>query len=216
MKKCCSIEGCNKPHKAKGLCAQHYNHELYKKKTGKENTREKHNRYKIVDNVAYLELVDCKDKTVAITKIDLDDLDKVIQSRWRLNHNKHYVVGNKSKNSKKHIYLHRFIMNVDDNLEIDHIDGNGLNNCKQNLRICTSQQNKFNKRFRNDNNTVGVTYCTNINKWRARISLNQKSNNLIDKSKFFSSKEEALKQRIAWEKKYFKEFSIHNTNGSKI
>lgn len=43
--------------------------------------------------------------------------------------------------SPTRVYMHRVIMDCPDDMEVDHIDGNGLNNCKFNLRVCAHQQN---------------------------------------------------------------------------
>ena len=43
--------------------------------------------------------------------------------------------------------MHRIIMNCPDGKFIDHKDGNGLNNQKENLRICTKQQNSGNSKI---------------------------------------------------------------------
>ncbi len=46
--------------------------------------------------------------------------------------------------SKPGISIHRLIMNTPSGLFTDHIDGNGLNNQRANLRICTQSQNQMN------------------------------------------------------------------------
>ena len=56
---------------------------------------------------------------------------------------------------EKPIQLHRFLMNVSDaGLEVDHIDGDGLNCQDENLRVCTHTENMHNF-SRPRNNTTG-------------------------------------------------------------
>jgi hypothetical protein len=45
---------------------------------------------------------------------------------------------------KKTIFMHSLIMNPPAGLMVDHIDGDGLNNCRPNLRIATNAQNNRN------------------------------------------------------------------------
>lgn len=74
------------------------------------------------------------------------------------------------------IRMHRVIMNAPDDKDVDHWDGDGLNNQKSNLRLATGSQNQHN-RSKNINNTSGfkgVTYYKNTNKWICRIRLNGK------------------------------------------
>ena len=72
--------------------------------------------------------------------------------------------------------MHRLLINTPNGMEIDHIDNNGLNNQKSNLRIVTHHQNIMNKSKRKNGSSIfrGVGWCKAANKWQARISLNKK------------------------------------------
>ena len=90
------------------------------------------------------------------------------------------------------------------NNDIDHEDGNGLNNKINNLRLATRSDNCKNRSM-NENNTSGVTGVTWnkwAQKWRARIGIDYKSILLGS----YINKEDAIQTRIEAEKKYFGEF----------
>jgi hypothetical protein len=57
---------------------------------------------------------------------------------------------------------------------IDHVDGNGLNNCIENLREVTQSQNMMNSRLRKDSSTKkkNVTYDAARKKYRVEITVN--------------------------------------------
>lgn len=164
----------------------------------------KGNKYIIKNN--YVEMIiESKVYGTIIVKIDNDDLEKCSKLTW------HYA---KNKDSKyiqtrvkgKMIKLHRYIMNIDNNnLLVDHINRYTLDNRKSNLRICTYQQNSFNKSIRIDN-TSGITGISfhNINKkWRAKI----KYNNLTIHLGYFEDINEALINRRVAEEILFGEYS---------
>ncbi len=102
------------------------------------------------------------------------------------------------------IFLHRLLLKVPKGFFIDHIDNNGLNNQKSNLRLCTPSQNGFNvKKYKT--NTSGYKGIVSIKsgRWSARISINNKRINLGN----FNTKEEAYKSYCEAAKKYRGEFA---------
>lgn len=109
-----------------------------------------------------------------------------------------YVIG-----SKKVGRLHRYLLNVTDpKLDVDHINGDTLDNRDCNLRICTRQQNMYNRKLSKNNTTgyKGIDIVPN-GKYRARIKVNKK-----EMSKRFDTLEEAIKWRQSMEETYHKEF----------
>lgn len=73
--------------------------------------------------------------------------------------------------------MHRLIMGAPKGKEVDHIDGNGLNNQKSNLRICDRFQNTQNciPRKNTTSKYRGVSWGSRENKWKAQISAFNKS-----------------------------------------
>jgi len=113
--------------------------------------------------------------------IDTDNLRILNLYRWSL-------VGCKTgtryarrfKNGQT-IYMHREIMNAPAGMEIDHMNGNGLDNRRAILRICTEAQNQQNSKKRTGKSSVfkGVSWEKDRRKWRASIKpVNKKRFNI--------------------------------------
>lgn len=115
------------------------------------------------------------------TLIDYEDYKRVIEvGEWILSP-QGYVVALiprediKSKHKKRMLPLHRFIMNAPKGYHVDHIDGDKLNNRKENLRICTCAENARNRPIQPNNTSgyKGVQLIKSTGKFLAIISINR-------------------------------------------
>lgn len=112
-----------------------------------------------------------------------------------------------TKIDNKSISLHRFLLNSPQG-HIDHIDGNGLNNRRNNLRLCTVSQNQMNRRKRKQltSRYKGVYWDNDIKKWRAEIYFEGKKH-VLGRT---SSENEAARLYNKKAKEFFKEFAKEN------
>lgn len=76
----------------------------------------------------------------------------------------------------KVIRLHRIILDAPEWLDVDHIDGNTLNNRRSNLRLATRSQNCQNQKVNASNlsGLKGVSWRESRKKWQAQIMRNYK------------------------------------------
>jgi len=106
---------------------------------------------------------------------------------------------NTSKAKKIHRLLAQcFIPNANDKPQVNHIDGNRLNNKISNLEWVNNRENSCH-RVKNSNLTskfVGVSYFKRDNKWRSSIQINGKS----IRFGMFKTEEEAYQKRVDFEK----------------
>lgn len=97
-----------------------------------------------------------------VALVDDEDYEYLNQFKWYLTHShyKHYyAIRSVCVNKKyKSIRMHRDIMMPNHNQEIDHIDHNGLNNQKLNLRICSRAENSRNRTPIGESKYLGVSY----------------------------------------------------------
>lgn len=104
--------------------------------------------------------------------------------------------------------LHNLIMPVTKPMEVDHIDRNGLNNQKSNLRICTHQQNNWNQEKKRPGTSKykGVYWFPNRKKWIARMRINGKTTHLG----CFLNEEDAAKTYDKFALIHFGEYACTN------
>ena len=121
-------------------------------------------KYDIQDDRAYIYIKDHDSFQKAI--IDAEDVDKCKKiGIWSLT-KAGYII-----NCKTGIYLHRYVMNCPDDLEVDHIYHNLLDNRKSKLRIATSSQQKMNTKLRKDNTSGhrGIYFDSDREKWAVHL-----------------------------------------------
>ena len=97
----------------------------------------------------------------------------------------------------RRITLHRFLMNVfDPAVLVDHIDGNGLNCTRKNMRLVTALQNTWNTKPRHPSGKKGVTWDNFTNSWKAQIRIEGKN---IHLGRFFYLADAAAAYAVAAE-----------------
>ena len=109
-----------------------------------------------------------------IALVDDEDYEMLIQYKWHNANGRaqtHIYINNKRTTKK----IHNLLLKSPKGFEIDHIDGNPLNNQKNNLRIVTHQQNMMNRKIQNSSSKFkGVSWEKDSKKWRAYIRCENK------------------------------------------
>lgn len=153
-------------------------------------------------------------KKIELTKgkialVDDEDFEYLNQYSWHavLKRNDKYAARARIKinNKYKMFFMHRIILEISSNLTIDHINGNPLDNRKENLRIATNQENQRNREvpIHNKLKIKGVSLAGKYKrKFLALIKVNKVRINL-GRYNVLGDADSAY--RIA-EKKYFGEF----------
>ena len=162
-------------------------------------------------------------KTIELTQgkvvlVDDDDFEYLNQWKWFANgnHGILYAIrrGLMIDGKQKTIRMHRVIMNTPKNMNVDHIDGDGLNNQKKNLRNCTLAENNRNWRKQKIKTSIykGVHY--NISKFKGYTHIYIRAcirvNNKLIALGNFKTEESAARAYDEAAKIYFGEFANLN------
>lgn len=204
LKKCSICQSTNKVCNSDIglLCGKHY---LQYQRYGKILKRTRYDPNEIIDCGDYCEIIvyDKNGNEKCRSLIDKEDLKLVQNKKWSVTKDNYILSGS----VKPFIYLHRIVMNASSEY-VDHINGNTLDNRKQNLRIVSNANNLKNRIKLPSNNTsgiIGVRYRKDRNKWYAEIQYDNHKINLGS----YIEKEDAIKARLEAELKYFGKYKSH-------
>jgi len=147
-------------------------------------------------------------------KVDSDDYYRLRKYEWFAqggapNYYAVREVGTSKEKRRTVIYLHKEIIDVPDGMLIDHINHDGMDNRKANLRQATYWQNMYNRRkcsVAKSSKYKGVCWKKQTRKWVARITFEKKQIHLG----YFKNEIDAAKAYDAAAKKYHKEFACLN------
>jgi len=161
----CTVSGCESPCRGRGLCGKHY----YRWRCYGDparRTRYDPNGIILVGDACHILLYNIRGELVSRTVIDIEDLPKVQDRKWGLGGDGYPRTGAKGPK------LHQVILGC---RGVDHIDGDKLNNRKENLRPCNQTQNLANARLRKSNTSGFRGVGWQRGAWVAQIKAFQKN-----------------------------------------
>ena len=126
--------------------------------------------------------------------IDDEDLQRISSHRWFAYkiHKTYYVMAEAiGERRRQRIYLHRVVMNATKGTEVDHINGDGLNNRKQNLRICSHRENLENRHSAAAGSLSGVLHVHCLRGRNKPFYVRLKRNGRIVRRGYYLTVEEA-------------------------
>jgi hypothetical protein len=136
--------------------------------------------------------------------VDDCDYKRVSAYKWHAHPTNHSVYA-RACIEGKNVYMHRFLLQAPSKMEVDHIDHNGLNNTRENLRLATKSQNARNARLRKDN-TSGirdVLWDKKSEKWRAYVVLDGKQYHVGYFTSLKEAEEAACSKRLELHKEFY-------------
>lgn len=181
-------------------------------------SKRKFNDYKIIGDttIIYLkrrsgEIFECLIDTKNLQR--LIDLGYSWHVAWRKDNQSYYstctvYLGTENGKCKyKILYMHKFLMNVDGDYVVDHIEPLAtLDNRECNLRITEIHKNLRNRKGKNSNNTSGyrnVCWIKSKNQWVVQLQINGKNTRLA----YFDDVDEAGQFAEEMRQKYYGKYA---------
>lgn len=170
-------------------------------------------------------------KTIPLTRgkvalIDDEDYAEVSKHKWLAQYRKtrnifyalRFIKNPTGKPRQKTLYLHRAIMQPHPKMQVDHINGDPLDNRRANLRVCTASQNRRNsKRKYSKGRTIykGIygKVCGDKIWWEAKVYITQKGKQKSISLGVRREEREAAELYDEGARKYYGEFACLNFPG---
>jgi len=133
-----------------------------------------------------------------VALVDDADFARLSLFKWhKFEHGKTtYVITRCKMSGRRKIYIHSLIMPASKGFEIDHINGNGLDNRRENLRVVTHRENMQNRHVPKSSKYPGVNWNKNAKMWQSLICINRKTRHLgyfLDEWEAFHEHDVAMK-----------------------
>lgn len=143
-----------------------------------------------------------------VTIVDDEDYAELSKYKWHVSSRGYVCRFTKTRGKGKMHLMHRMIMNTSLGKVTDHINGDKLDNRKENLRITTDLQNSWNqgKRGGTSSKYKGVSWITSKKKWRACIKKEYKAIHLG----YFDNEHDAARMYNFWAVDLFGEYARLN------
>lgn len=115
-----------------------------------------------------------------VALVDDEDYERVNAHKWYIFNPQLSKTTYAQRNARPVGLMHRFILDAPEGTRVDHVDGNGLNNVRSNLRLASHADNMRNRRkaVNNTSGYIGVYWDKHKSKWRARVRVNNKNNHI--------------------------------------
>lgn len=120
-------------------------------------------------------------RTIPLTRgveamVDAADYGRLSAIKWHAHECRGTFYAANGGGKQGRVFMHRLVCDAPKGLQVDHINGNSLDNRRANLRPCVDQQNRWNRgaRANSASGIKGVMLCRRTGRWAAAITANGK------------------------------------------